>query len=302
MKTISVIITTYNSSDSIESTLDSIFSQNGIDKLFNLEVIIVDDASTDNTVDLIRGYKAKTIVNQQNSGGPNKGRNLGLKASTGDFICITDHDDVWHPDKLETMLPYLEQAPIVSSGYILNDRSRDSKIERIATYNEEVSYYKKNETFLKKLTKSLKGQKAYIGSLLFSKSLQNVFFEEAFGVVDYDWILRLFHQQTSIEINKALYTRNVFGSNLSLNEEYRRKDFYYSLLTIERFQDEYPAEVKLSYKKIHGSRARFYYVTGNMKKARFYFRKAPFSLKIILYYFTTFFGSNVVKKISPVFG
>ncbi len=266
-----------------------------------LEVIAVDDCSTDNTVQILSRYDLKLIVNGKNSGGPNNGRNIGLKVSEGDFICIADHDDVWHKDKMETLLPFLEQAPIISSGYVVNDQSRKTKTERVAS-NELVSYYKRNETFLKKLTKSLKGQKAYIGSLIFSKKLKKIYFEEVFGVVDYDWILRLFHQQESIEVNKALYTRNVYGSNLSLDEDYRRKDFYYSLLAIEYFENDYPQQVGLSYKKIHGSRARYYYLVGNMEKARFYFRKAPFSIKIVLYYLTTYFGASLVKRASPVFG
>lgn len=80
-----------------------------------------------------------------------------------------------------------------------------------------------------------------------------------FGVVDFDWVLRLFNNNASIEVCDSLYTRFVDGQNLSLNENYRRKDFYYSLDFIENFQAEYPKEVKLAYKKIHGSRARYFY-------------------------------------------
>src|SRR5690606_14350417 len=95
-------------------------------------------------------------------------------------------------------------------------------------------------------------------------------FEENFGMVDYDWGLRLFHNNDSIEVCESLYFRHVEQKNLSLNETYRIKDFYFSLMFIEQYLHLYPKEVKIAYKRIHGSRARYYYLNNNMKLARFY--------------------------------
>ena len=242
-----------------------------------------------------------------NSGGPNKGRNIGLNMASGDYICIADHDDEWKKNKLITQLPYLKKAPIVTSGYTIIDqnRTRPNRLNRLSRLNrssEDYIYFKTNQSFLDRLSKSLTGQNVYLGSLIYRKELKHILFEEHFGMVDFDWLLRMLHNQDSIEVCQALYFRYVEKTNLSLNESYRRKDFYFSLMTIEQYASEYPKQVSLSYKKIHGSRARYYYLIDNMKKARFYFLRSELNLKTLAYYLSTFFGSAYVKKKFNVFG
>lgn len=302
-KVVSVIITTYNSSKYIQRMINSILNQDGYGLTFDIELIVVDDCSTDNTVELLKEYNLILIQNSKNSGGPNKGRNLGLKRASGNYICIADHDDEWKKDRIISVLPFLEKVPIVSSGYTLIDQQTNTRIERVANFNEENHlFFDANSTFLKKLQKSLKGQNTYLGSLVYSKDLKNILFEENFGVVDFDWILRLFHKQSSIEVCRSLYNRYVYGNNLSLNEQYRRKDFYFSLFSIEEYQNLYPKETRIAYKKIHGSRARYFYLMNNMKMARCYFLKSQLSLKNIAYYITTYFGSKYVRKKFNIFG
>ena len=92
-KCVSVIVTTYNSEESIERTLNSILKQEGIGEVFDIELIVVDDHSTDNTPAILKEFDATILTTAHNTGGPNVGRNMGLKRATGDFICIIDHDD-----------------------------------------------------------------------------------------------------------------------------------------------------------------------------------------------------------------
>lgn len=302
MKTVSVILTTFNSERFITRVLDSILNQKGIGTDFNLEVIVVDDFSNDRTLEILKAYNINVLSTNYNSGGPNRGRNIGLKAATGDYICIADHDDEWAEDKIITQLPHLQKVPIVSSGYTVTDLHTNKQILRSDDNPQGFVFFAQNETFLNKLKKTNKGQKAYIGSLIYDTSLKHILFEESFGMVDFDWILRLFHRQSSIEISKPLYNRWVESSNLSLNESYRKKDFYFSLMSIEDYRELYPAETRVAFKRIHGSRARYYYLMGQMKLARFYFARAECSLKNLAYYLTTFFGASFVKKHFNVFG
>lgn len=302
MPTISVIITTFNGSKNINNTLRAILQQEGINSLFELDIIAIDDCSTDNTLEILNEYPIRIFSTETNSGGPNKGRNIGLANAKGDYICIVDQDDVWHTNRISSVLPYIQKAPIISSGYTLIDTSTGKTIERVAQSQEPFIFFEKNSTFLSKLTRSSQGQNTYLGSLLFHRSLRNILFEEHFGKIDYDWVLRLFHQQNSIEICSSLYTRIVDGTNLSLNQTYRRQDFYYSLYFIEQFENLYPTQTRIARKKIHGSRARYYYIMNDMRRARVYFRLAGFSFKNILYYCTTFAGSSFVKKQFNVFG
>lgn len=302
MKKVSVILTTYNSEKIVNRVINSILNQKGVDELFQLELIIVDDCSQDKTREILKNYNIEFLTTGKNSGGPNKGRNLGLKAATGDYICIADHDDEWVPEKIITKLPYLEKAPIVSSGYTLINSISGKTTERVSFSSQSYIYFDKNLTFLNKLKKSGKGQQTYLGSLIYSSNLKNILFEEVYGVLDYDWILKLFENNDSVEVCKSLYFRHVDGSNLSLNESYRLKDFNYSLAFINKYKKKYPREYSISFKRIHGSLARYYYLINNMNLARYYFRKSGFSLKTLAYYLTTYCCSEFVKRKFNVFG
>jgi len=115
-------------------------------------------------------------------------------------------------------------------------------------------------------------------------------------------VLKLFENNDSVEVCKSLYLRFVDGSNLSLNEAYRLRDFDYSLAFINNYKETYPREYSISYKRIHGSLARYYYVVNKMKLARLYFLKSGFSFKAMAYYLTTFCCSEFVKRNFNVFG
>jgi len=302
MKKVSVILTTYNSSNYVQKTIDSILNQTGVGTDFELELITIDDCSSDNTIEILKKNNINFLSTKKNSGGPNKGRNIGLAAASGDYICIADHDDEWKEKKIISLLPYLEKAPIVTSGYTVINKASGQQTDRISKSNKPYIFYEKNSTFISKLTKSLKGQNTYLGSIIYDSKLKDILFEEHFGVVDFDWVLRLFHQNASIEVCDSLYNRYVDGKNLSLDESYRRKDFYYSLMFIENYEQQYPKEVQISFKKIHGSRARYYYMINDMKKARSNFLKSELNLKTLAYYLTTYFGSDYVKDKFEVFG
>ena len=302
MKKVSVILTTYNSEKYIQRIIDSIQHQKGVGKSFDLELLVVDDCSTDDTIGFLKRNNLPYLSTDHNSGGPNKGRNTGLKVASGDYICIADHDDEWKEDKIIRLLPYLEKVPIVTSGYTLINSSTGKITDRINQTASSSVFYDKNLTFLNKLRKSLDGQNTYLGSIIYSRSLKDILFEENFGMVDFDWILRLFNSNPSIEVCASLYNRYVDGRNLSLNEAYRKKDFNHSLSFIQQYKALYPKEVRISERKINGSMARYYYVMNNMKQARFFFLRSGFSLKTIAYYLTTYAGSKLVKKKFNVFG
>ena len=87
---ISIILTTFNPGRIIHKTLDSILSQKGIDDKFKLELIVVDDCSQENIKDLCKQENVFFESTKINSGGPNKGRNIGLNLCSGDFIIIAD--------------------------------------------------------------------------------------------------------------------------------------------------------------------------------------------------------------------
>ena len=108
---VSVCIGAYNRERYIRETLDSVFAQT----YPNLEIIVVDDASTDRTVELIRSYgnRVKLIQRETNSGMCPVTRNQAARAATGDYIAFLDSDDRWYPAKIERQVAFMEQHPDV---------------------------------------------------------------------------------------------------------------------------------------------------------------------------------------------
>ncbi len=95
----SVVIPTYNHAHFINICLDSILSQT----YTNWEIIIVNNFSEDNTIELIDAYKDNRIkiINFRNNGIIAASRNIGIKNAKGDWICFLDSDDWWTPNKLQ---------------------------------------------------------------------------------------------------------------------------------------------------------------------------------------------------------
>lgn len=100
---VSCIVPAYNSEKYLEETLESIFSQS----YSNLEVIVVDDGSTDGSSELLGRYSGQLTLLQQKHSGPSSARNLGIKAARGDMIAFLDSDDLWEPDKISLQVKLL---------------------------------------------------------------------------------------------------------------------------------------------------------------------------------------------------
>ena len=298
---VSVILGTYNSAAFIKRTVESVLYQEGNGSDFEIELLTIDDCSKDNTVEILRSLGLQPLSTQSPSGGPNRGRNIGLKAATGDYIALIDHDDTWHPDKIKTQLSVADRAPVITTGYRVTDSSRKSN-SSIGTGEPEVRFFDKNVTFLDRLARRKGGQPVYMSTIMISRSLSHILFEEEYGCVDYDWLLRLFEGHSSVHCSKALATRYVSGENLSLRSDYRVKEYDLSVRTVESYREKYPAEAHEAIYRINGTRARYHYVVGEMEEARRYFKKSAPGLKTSLYYLTTYAGSSVVKRFFRVFG
>ena len=123
---VSIIIPAYNAEKYIAETIKSVVNQT----YKNWELIIVDDGSTDNTVDVITGYMNKDFpinyVFQKNSG-VSTARNKGLSAAQGEYIALLDADDIWLENNLEIKISTLEKSKdiywVYSSMYQINEKS-----------------------------------------------------------------------------------------------------------------------------------------------------------------------------------
>lgn len=94
---LTVVIPVFNAEKFISEAIQSVLNQNYND----LQIIVVDDGSTDNTRSEVEKFGSRVTYLFQENGGAAKARNTGILASNTDFISFLDADDVWHPRKLE---------------------------------------------------------------------------------------------------------------------------------------------------------------------------------------------------------
>lgn len=128
---VSVIIPAHNSERFIAKALSSVLDQSFRD----FEVTIVDDGSTDNTLDVLTAFTSDirvSVVKQQNLG-PSAARNVGMRASEAEFIAFLDADDRWQPGKLEVQLSVFEKNPhvgVVHSEFAVVDERGEPQRRR----------------------------------------------------------------------------------------------------------------------------------------------------------------------------
>lgn len=116
---ISVCIATYNGERYIRQQIESIVCQLNVDD----EIIVSDDGSTDGTLDIVKGIGDKRIKIIEGPGrkSPILNFECALKASNGDFIFLSDQDDVWKPDKVEICMKWLKTYHCVVSDAEVTD-------------------------------------------------------------------------------------------------------------------------------------------------------------------------------------
>jgi glycosyltransferase involved in cell wall biosynthesis len=112
---VSVIIPTYNNAALLHETLDGVRRQTFKD----LEVIVVDDGSTDDTAGVVRRYAPNIYYVHQSNQGPAAARNKGAAVAQGEFIAFCDHDDIWNERHVETLLGCFADYP--STAMVFDD-------------------------------------------------------------------------------------------------------------------------------------------------------------------------------------
>jgi len=126
---VSVVIPCFNAVAYVEATIESVLRQSWT----ALEVIVVDDKSTDATVQVVtaiaaRDARVRLIELPRNHGAPAAPRNLGVAAARGEWIAFLDADDLWHPRKLELQLLALHERSAVMCSTQMRDFHDESEI------------------------------------------------------------------------------------------------------------------------------------------------------------------------------
>jgi glycosyltransferase involved in cell wall biosynthesis len=122
---VSVIIATFNRANLVVQAVQSVLGQT----YKNIELIVVDDGSTDNTSQVLRKFRNRLVYLYQERAERSAARNLGYRQSKGEYIAFMDSDDLWLPTKIESQVGVLNRNPHVGVVYtgvrFIDGRGRD---------------------------------------------------------------------------------------------------------------------------------------------------------------------------------
>jgi glycosyltransferase involved in cell wall biosynthesis len=137
---VSVIIPTFNRAHCVAGSIESVLAQT----FQELEVIVVDDGSTDDTTAILERFGQRIRVIRQDNRGVSAARNAGIRVARATWIAFQDSDDMWHPEKLQTQMECLEryQAQMCSTRSVTDSGELVEDIEEIASTSVEDGVYR----------------------------------------------------------------------------------------------------------------------------------------------------------------
>jgi glycosyltransferase involved in cell wall biosynthesis len=208
---VSVVIPAHNSQRYIVPTLDSILAQ----KHRPLEILVVDDGSTDSTAQIVRGYAPEVRLIEQDQRGHPAARNTGIRAATGEFLGFLDHDDLWSTDKLERQITCFERNAGLDLvfGHIQNFFTPEMTLEDRARISVP----------LRPLPGLLQG-----AMLARRQSFDRVgLFPEERGMGDFlDWYGRAMLARLSAEmLPQTVVYRRIHSNNYQRTHKYQRREY-----------------------------------------------------------------------------
>lgn len=209
---VTVVVATRNRAILLREALDSIYAQEGAGKQFDVEVLVVDDASTDDTPQVVARYPKARCIRLPVNQGQSAARNIGVDGGSGKYVAFLDDDDVWLPGKLSRQVAALEAHP--EAGVAYSQFIIDSGAQRSVFPGKSAP---SGPLFQRLLFVNLCGIPA--GPLVRREALRKVggFDETLLTVEDYDLWLRLsFHFPfVFVPGPVAVYRRTDDGNMLS---------------------------------------------------------------------------------------
>lgn len=243
MSEVSVIVPSYNQAPFISDCISSILTQTKKPH----EIIVVDDASTDNTVEVIKPYftKIKFILNRKNFGAFSFTSNIGIKQATGDYILIVSADDWLAPTILEEEAAILDKNPEIALVYSQAfDVVNGEKILKMPKPAGNESYIGRDNDFQLLLTKGdfIPSINALVRRVVYKKV--GLFDTNLRYMADYEMWIRIAKSYPLAYIAKPLTYYRVHGKNLHLNTDFQTRN---------EFELKYILEKYLTHKKIDES-------------------------------------------------
>lgn len=228
---ISVIMPVYNNETYVSKAIESVLNQT----IKDLELIIINDGSTDNTESVIKNYNDDRIkYYYQKNSGPGAARNYGMSLSKGEFIAFIDSDDMYKPNKLEEQLYFLsnnsqyslvycEAEVIDSDGNYVADVKSDSNY----TIKEDMHAFMLFRQVIPVLPAIMIRRESYDAGFKYDESL--------FRGDDYDFVLKLSEKFNFYYLPLNLYKYRRHTKNIT-NEQAKMEDG--ELKVLSQYSDE----------------------------------------------------------------
>lgn len=285
---ISIIIPTYNREKLVVRSVESVLGQT----LKNIEVIVVDDCSDDNTESVLKKIKDKRLkyIKLSKNSGTCYARNQGIKNATGKYIAFQDSDDVFHPDKLEKQLNNLIKNK--TDMDFCKTRINDSYIQDVPSdEQDEILDFDRIIEFLCKgnfiSTQTILAKRKVFDNILFDEKLPRL--------QDYDLVLRIVHKYKISYTKEALVDLYRQDDNISNSIEKLKKACFIMLKKDYKFTEEQnyclyetllhyilSAEIDVPYRKIEKINKEYEKLSNDYKKLSNEFNKTSEELQKVL--------------------
>jgi glycosyltransferase involved in cell wall biosynthesis len=207
---LSVVIPTYNRADLLGDAIDSVLNQDWPE----LEVIVVDDGSTDQTPEVLAGYRDRVRVIRQENAGESNARNTGIRAASHELVAQLDSDDTWLPGKLRRQMELFAGDPAPDVTFTAYTRCGDVPREDVVLTRWEST----TEGALEQL---LTGSKINSSTMIATRSclMSAGLYDETLNCAqDYDLELRIATQGYRIAyLPEPLAIYRVHGGAVSLD-------------------------------------------------------------------------------------
>lgn len=240
---LSVVIPAFNREWSLRGTLDSVLAC-GVEA----EIIVVDDGSTDRTVEVAQSYGSRVIVLQQANGGPAGARNTGLKRASGSIISFLDSDDIWQPNVVPDCLQAFRDHPAIdvlaceasfgnaTDGYQpLTPVTGRGEFAKLLTNPIGPKLFKLDRDPFMRLM--IERMQVFLGSTFIRRTALDAIgpFDPAlFGGEDYELCLRLAATHPFAFLDRPLAQYEKHPGGISTNQERMSREFALAVRSIVR--------------------------------------------------------------------
>jgi len=292
---VSVVIPAYNKAELTVQTVESVLSQT----YKNIEIIVVDDGSTDSTRDRLFGYTERIRYIYKKNGGACSARNVGISFATGEYVGFLDCDDLYLPEKIELSIRYLEQNPdvgfVYSAAYFI-----DAQGTIVSTYSHPGG--RKNGWIYNDLVV----QNFICNSTVMVRKIcldtMRGFDESVFSPADWDMWLRLSEQYTAGYIDVPLTKYRVDGSYIVRNLQKVESEEMQILQQAFRRSTALPLKVKQeALAKLYLRFALNYLFTGDVNNARRVIWAAvyskPLDLKVLVVFILFYCARSPLRSL-----